>query len=469
MNLILPILIVLPFLGALLLLFIDKRFWHRLMVLISFATLVLSAAVIYLADTNGFASVAFSAAYVPQLNLSMNFGVNQVSLILLIMTSIVFFAASLVSKYFIKERQRIYNLIFLVAEGASFAVFLSANLLLFYIFWEVAEIMMFFIIFLYGGYNRRYASIKFLIYSLFSSLLLLIGIIILYSSITPHSFNISDIAAGAATIPLPTQLLVLVLFLVSFMIKMPIFPFHSWLPDAHTEAPTPGSMILAGVLLKFGGYGLYLLLIILPITAVYSSSIILLFVFSAIYSSIVALRQTNIKRMIAYTSITDMGIVGVGLFASNVLGTQGAIYAMLSHGIAISLLFLVAGSLDEIYGTLELDKIKGVIKNFPGISYLFIIGVFALVGIPLTAGFIADILLFFGSFSTFGLLGVLPLVGILMVGVTLFWAIERSFLSPVNTTTPYNHLSNIVMVSGVFLLASTIIFGIAPFLLLNGV
>lgn len=467
MNIILPALIVIPFLAAFALLFLDKKLSHPIAFVTSVISLMLSILVLYLVDTYGFVVVYFSTSYIPQLNLSLNFGVNQVSLILLIMTSIVFLAASMVSTYMIKERERIYNIVFLVAQGASFAVFLSSNLLMLYIFWEVAEIMMFFIILLYGGYNRRYASIKFLIYSLFSSLLLLIGIIVLYSALSPHTFDLASVEANANSLPVSTQLIVLVLFLVSFMVKMPVFPFHSWLPDAHTEAPTTGSMILAGVLLKFGGYGLYLLILILPVTRAYSSSLILLFIFSAIYSSIVALRQTNIKRMIAYTSITDMGIVGVGLLASNVLGTQGAVYAMLSHALAISLLFLVAGTLDEVYGTLEIDKIKGVMKNFPGLAYLFILGAFAIVGLPLTAGFVGDILLFFGAFSAFGLVGVLPLMGILVMGATLFWVIERTFLSPINTTEPYNRLSNAVVVSGIFLLSAAIIFGIAPFVLLG--
>ncbi|MDE1861201.1 MAG: NADH-quinone oxidoreductase subunit M [Candidatus Micrarchaeota archaeon] len=464
MSPILPLIVAIPFFAALLAFFIDKRICHTVALVASAATFALSLLALLLAHFYGLGQFQFTISYIPQLNLSMDFALTQVTMILLVMNAVVFLAASVVGPYFIRERQRIYAIIFLIAEGASYGVFLTGNLLMLYIFWEVAEIMMFFIIFVYGGYNRRYASIKFLIYSIFSSLLLLIGIILLYNNVNPHTFEITTLIASGSTIPEATQLLIAILLIGSFLIKMPVFPLHSWLPDAHTEAPTTGSMILAGVLLKFGGYGLLLTLLILPAVVNYSSSIALLFVFSSVYSSVVALRQANIKRMIAYTSITDMGIVGLGLLASNLLGVQGAVYVMLSHGIVISLLFLVAGTLDELYGTLEIDKIKGVVREFPAVGYLFIFGVFAIVGLPLTAGFIGDILLFFGSFGSFGLMGVVPLVGVLMIGVTLFWAIERSFFSQPRAAATYGSLSESVVASGLILSASAIALGLMPFL-----
>ncbi len=464
---ILPLIILIPFAAVAAELLMDRSHSYSIAFVASLISFLLVAFTVYYAYAHGAASLSFSSIYVPSLNLSFNLQVTGPTIILLLMSAIVFLAASIVGRYFIGSKERIYNIVFLIAEGASLGVFASANLFLFYVFWEIAEVMFFFIIFLYGGYNRRYASIKFIIYSIFSSLLLLIGIILLYASINPHTFNINDIIAASGGISDSTQFIILVLLLISFLIKMPVFPFHSWLPDAHTEAPTPGSMILAGVLLKFGGYGLFLMLIILPIASQYASYLFIIFLLSTVYSAFVCMTQSNIKRLIAYTSITDMGIVGIGLTAMNAFGFNGGIYTMFNHGIVIALLFLIAGTLDHLYGTLEIDRIKGVIKNFPGISYLFIIGTFAAVGIPLTSGFVADILLFIGSVKAFGVFGVLPLAGILLIGAALFWVIERTFVSSSRAVEPYNPLDRTVVASGVFLISAAILFGILPSILLS--
>lgn len=461
------LIVLVPFAAIAPLLLAGRRYAFGISTFACAAVFLLSCLAVYYSYALGAQALSFSAFYVPSLNLSFGLSLTQPTAILLMMTSIVFLAASVVGRYFIKERCVLYNTIFLIAAGSSAGVFLTSSLFFLYVFWEVSEVMMFFIIFVYGGYNRRYSSIKFIIYSILSSLLLLIGIMLLYNAVTPHTFGISSIIQESGSIGVPTQLAVLALFVLSFMIKMPVFPLHTWLPDAHTEAPTTGSMILAGVLLKFGGYGLFLAFLMLPIASHYAMYIFLVFLLSTIYSAYVCLNQTNIKRLIAYTSITDMGIVGIGLAAMNAFGTNGAMYMMLSHGIAISLLFLLAGTLDEVYGTLEISKIKGVIANFPGMSYLFIIGVFAALGIPLTAGFVADLMVFIGSFGSFGIVGLAPLFGILIIGAALFWVIERMFLSASKQTEPYNPLDRPVMASGVFLLLSAVFFGVLPFVLLG--
>ncbi len=465
--LVLLALILVPFAAAAAVLVIDSKHAHSIALAASAITFALTLISIAASYEYGIGSLSLSFGYIPQLNLDFSLYATAPTLVLMLMASIVFLAASIVGKYFMGERQRIYNFIFLIAEASSLGVFAASNLFILYIFWELAEVVMFFIIFMYGGYNRRYAGIKFIIYSAISSLLLLIGIMLLYSSTVPHTFSISAIIASSASISARTQLLVMLLFIVSFMIKMPVFPLHTWLPDAHTEAPTTGSMILAGVLLKFGGYLLLLTYLMLPIASHYAPYLLLIFLFSAIYSGIVCLVQSNVKRLIAYTSIVDMGIVGVGLSALNSVGTTGAVYFMLSHGLAISLLFLVAGTLDELYGTLEISKIKGVIKNFAGLSYLFIIGVFGAIGLPLTAAFIADILVFIGAAIAFGVTGIVPLAGIFLMGAALFWVIERMFINSSEATEPYRTLSTDVMVSGMLLLCSSIALGLLPFLVLS--
>lgn len=462
--LLLPIIILIPFLAATLLNFLDVRRAHSVSLIASAAVLALTLAAVALAYINGTQSLGFSYSYIPALSVQFDVQFTSLTLMLTLMTAIVFFSASLVGEYFI-EKSRLYNMLFLLAEGASIGVFLAGNLLLLYLFWEISEVMMFFIIFVFGGYDRRYAAIKFIVYSLASSLLLLIAVLLLYSSTS--SFSIATIAKASTTIPHAVQLLVLVLFALSFMIKAPVFPFHSWLPDAHTEAPTMGSMILAGVLLKFGGYGFLLMFLLLPVAHSYALYFAVLFGFSSIYSAFAALRQRNLKRMIAYTSILDMGIVALGAAASGVIGDSGSIYAMLSHGIAISILFLVAGTVDELYGTLDITKISGVMSRFPTISYLFVAGVFAIIGLPLTAGFVGDILVFIGAFASFGMIGLAPLVGIIVIGAALFWTFERVFLRTSRITVPYRIPDNTIMYSLAFLMVSTILAGMLPFLLIS--
>lgn len=464
---ILPLLVLVPFAAAAAVLAADAKHAYGIALAASAACLILAVLALASYYAYGAQSLSFSTLYISQLNIDLGFAATGPTIALVLMTSIVFMAASMVGKYFIREKERAYGFMFLVAEAASLGVFAASNLFFLYVFWEIAEIMVFFIIFMYGGYNRRYASIKFIVYSLISSLLLLIGIMLLYSSVTPHTFSISAIIASAGSISPSIQLLVLLLFAASFMIKMPVFPLHTWLPDAHTEAPTTGSMILAGVLLKFGGYLLLLTFLMLPIASHYAPYLFVLFLFSAVYSGLACMAQTNIKRLIAYTSITDMALVGVGLSSMTALGTIGAVYFMLSHGIAISLLFLVAGTIDELYGTLEIGKIKGVVKNYASLAYLFVIGVFGAIGLPLTAGFVADILTFIGSVAAYGTFGVLPLAGVFLIGAALFWVVERMFMSSSSATEPYGAMDRSVIASGALLLAASIVLGVLPLLLIG--
>lgn len=463
----LPLLILIPFLAIFFIVFLEDEKTYFVTIPASLAVLLLIFFVLFLAKVNGMASLSFSHIYISAINVDINFQLTNISLILVVMTAIVFFACSLVGKYFIGKNAKLYNFMFMLSEAASLGVFLSGNLFLLYLFWEVAEVLMFFIIFVYGGYDRRYAAIKFIIYSIISSLLLLIGIMMLYFYTTPHTFDIFTIEQNANTIPLAMQPLIMVLLLVAFMIKAPVFPFHSWLPDAHTEAPTTGSMILAGVLLKFGGYGILLMFLMVPIAVQYATPLAVIFGFSAIYGAFVALRQTHLKRMIAYTSIVDMGIIALGISAINQFGTAGAMYGMLSHGIAISILFLVAGTLDKVYGTLIINRLKGVMEFAPRLSYLFLFGVLVIIGLPLTTGFIADLLIFIGSYSAFGTGGLIAIAAIVIVGAYFFWVMEKVFFTARHPSELYDVVGREVMYSGWFLALFAVLLGILPGVLLN--
>ena len=406
------IIILLPFISIFPILVIPKYFIRRIQVIVSILILILSILLVYGFITNQnnlTAPISFN-----YLNFNLGFGLTQYTIILELMCAIVFTAASIGIGYFIKDNERIYGVLFALIEGSSIALFLSSNLLLLYVFWEIAEFSMFFIIYIFGSSKRRYASIKFIIYSIISSLLLLVSILLFYIYVTPNTFTISQIIANSSSIPAIIQLYILIFLSIAFFIKIPIFPFHNWLPDAHTEAPTTGSMILAGVLLKFGGYGLILMSLMLPIFKNYQVFFATIFSISAVYSVFVAIKQSNLKRIIAYSSITDMAIISLGISSGLTLGINGALYGMLGHAIAISMLFLIAGTLKELYGTLEISRLKGVIKDFSSIAYLFILGSFATLGLPLTVGFIADILIFTAAFSTFGMLSLIPLISIIL-------------------------------------------------------
>ncbi len=461
---ILQLMILLPFISVIPILIFGKKHAHSVAIATWLIVLLLVIAAVWAFDSSQLLS--FSLPYISYLNISLGFQVTHYNMILVLMTAIVFLAASMVGRYFIRISEVQYNIIFTIAGGSALAMFLSSNLFLFYVFWEISEVMMFFIIFIYGSYARRYAAIKFILYSLASSLLLLLAMMLIYVNVSPHTLNIFSIIQYAGTIPQSIQFAALILLLLSFIIKMPVFPFHGWLPDAHTEAPTTGSMVLAGVLLKFGGYGLILTFLMLPIATHYSKYIAILFTFSAIYAALVAFRQGNIKRAIAFTSITDMAIVAIGVAASGAIGYNGALYAMLSHGIVISLFFLIAGSLGQAYGTLEISKLKGVMKSIPSLAYLFIFGAVALVGIPLTSGFIGDLLIFIASFASFGPLGIVPLAGVVILGALMFWLVERIFLSG-KPSLERQLLSSSVGICGIFLAASTVALGLLPSLLLH--
>ena len=463
----LPIIVFLPFVFAIPLFFIPEKQSFLVSLGSSLIVLAVVLGAAWFGLSQGFPSLSFQQGYIQNLGINLDLELTRYSNIFMVMSAIVLFASALVAGSFIKESQRIYNLLFLLTAGATLGVFLAGNLFLFYLFWEISEVAMFFIIYIFGGYDRRYAAIKFLIYSIVASLFLLLGILVIYSGLPTQTFNIASVISQSSSLPQATQLLALLLLSVAFLIKIPSFPFHNWLPDAHTEAPTTGSMILAGILLKFGGYGLILMFLMLPLASAYALPLAALFGFSALYSAMVAIRQEHLKRLIAYTSIVDMGIASLGIASQSAFGIAGGLYSMLSHGIVISLLFLIAGALDEAYGTMLIARLKGVVKNIPMLAYGFVFGVFALVGIPLTSGFIGDLLVFIGAFGVYSVGGIVPLAAILIIGAFMFFVVERAFFSISKAIEPFASPGNDIRASMVFLSAATVILGIAPFLLLS--
>ena len=465
--LLIPVLVLLPLLFIIPVLVLDRRHSFAVSAASAAVTLLLVVFAIALAHYYGFGPLESSFAYISSLGIGFSFGMNAFTELLALMTGIVFLAAAISAKSFIKESEKLYNALFLISASSTLGVFLAGNFFLLYVFWEISEVAMFFIIYIFGAYDRRYAAIKFIIFSMTSSLLLLIGIMLIYSEMPVHTFSISEALSNAKLIPVQWQLLILAILLVAFMIKMPIFPFHTWLPDAHTEAPAPGSMILAGVLLKFGGYGMLLAFLMLPIAAKYSFYLALLFALSIIYAGFVTLRQEHFKRAIAYTSVVDMGVVALGLATFNAYGYAGALYAMLSHGIVIALMFLIAGTVDESFGTLLINKLKGIAKNFSGLAYAFMFGSFAIAGLPLTCGFVGDLLVFTGATKALGVVFLVPLLGLLLISVFMFWLAERMFFNASEATEPYAGVDKSFAYAASLLIASTLLLGILPEILIG--
>ncbi|MGC8671333.1 MAG: complex I subunit 4 family protein [Candidatus Micrarchaeia archaeon] len=465
--LLIPVLVLLPLLFIIPVLVLDRRHSFAVSVASAAVTLLLIVSALALAHYYGFGPLESSFAYISSLGIGFSFSMNAFTELLALMTGIVFLAAAISAKSFIKESEKLYNALFLISASSTLGVFLAGNFFLLYVFWEISEFAMFFIIYIFGAYDRRYAAIKFIIFSMTSSLLLLIGIMLIYSEMPVHTFSISEALSNAKLIPAQWQLLILVILLVAFMIKMPIFPFHTWLPDAHTEAPAPGSMILAGVLLKFGGYGMLLAFLMLPIAAKYSFYLALLFALSIIYAGFVTLRQEHFKRAIAYTSVVDMGIAALGLATFNTYGYAGALYAMLSHGIVIALMFLIAGTVDESFGTLLINKLRGIAKSFSGLAYAFIFGSFAMAGLPLTAGFVGDLLVFTGATKALGVVFLAPLLGLLLISVFMFWLAERMFFNISEAIEPYAEVDKSFAYAASLLIASTLLLGILPEILIG--
>ena len=413
----------------------------------------------------GAGTITQTYAYMPQFGVHVSFTATPISLVLILMSAIVLFAAAIAS-----DRSKMSGgstALTLLFGLAAIGLFASSNLILFFIFWDVGVIATFFMISYLGAANRRLAALKFLVYSLGASAALLLGIILVYFGTPVHSFDIAYIIAHGNLIPIGMQELIFALLFVAFMIKMPIFPLHSWMADAYTESSTHGSMLISGVLSKFGAYGMLLLFLMLPLASKYGTYALALAAISAFYAVFVAINQSDIKRLISYISMLDMSIILVGIASATVIGRDGSIYGMLAHGLGISLLFLAAGSIEVMFGSRSIKFIRGVVESSAATAYSFMLGIFSITGVPLTVGFIADLLIFIGAFGAFGLYGFVPLGAILIAGGLLYLVVSRSLVNNIGTMeAPY--LPNMEQKAGyIVLLFFIFIFGMLPFILLK--
>jgi NADH-quinone oxidoreductase subunit M len=466
MTILIGLMLLFSALASILILALDQELSKRIALAGSGIVLAITIWILVTSLLQGSLSMGEQYPYISAFDISLQLQLTPISFILVLMTAIVAFGAVMAGNPE-RVREKAANALILLFEFSAIGLFASANLFIFFIFWDIGVIALFFMINILGSANRRYASIKFIIYEIFASSLLLLGIMMIYFYTPVHSFDIGAITSAASTIPQATQQMIFILMFIAFMVNMPLFPLHFWLPDAHTEASTQGSMLLSGVLTKFGAYGMLLIFTMFPIASSLAIPIALLAGFSTIYSAFVTMMQHDIKRVIAYTTIIDMGIILVAIAAMNSFGTYGAAYAMFAHGITIALLFLTVGCMHHIFGSRDMRVVKGVVSRAASTGYSFIMGVFGVTGVPLTAGFVADVLIFIGAIQAFGLAGALPLIGLLMIGAFMYLVINRSFMMTKEPSQPVEYIGIEQQLGYAFLMGSMLLFGIFPFLLLG--
>jgi NADH-quinone oxidoreductase subunit M len=369
--------------------------------------------------------------WIPQFDVHYLLGIDGISLPMVFLTALISILACLGS-FGIHERQKEYYFLFLLLETGMMGTFIALDLFLFYIFWEIVLVPMYFLIGIWGGPRREYAAIKFFLYTLAGSLFMLLGILALYFNSTTHSFSWFDLIQN--TFDKNFQRIIFMAFFLGFAIKVPIFPFHTWLPDAHVEAPTPISVILAGVLLKMGTYGfLRFSYPILPDAALwFRPAMIALAIIGIIYGGYVALAQTDFKKMVAYSSVSHMGFVLLGLGALTSNGMNGALLQMFNHGTITGGLFLLVGVLYDRAHTRDMNGFGGIATQMPYYAGILTFFSLASLGLPGLSGFISEFLVLLGTFQAGKLSAALACIGIILAAVYLLLMIRRVLLGPLN-------------------------------------
>ncbi len=421
-----------PLAGTIILLFLrgnSKNLIRWFSLLISFLTLVF-AIFVFISFESGKPGYQFVEKK-DWLGMGINWsvGLDGISLPLFFLTALIFPICVIASWSQIEDKAKEFHIFLLLTETAILGVFASLNLFLFYVFWEGMLIPMYFIIGVWGSSQRIYATIKFVIFTMVGSLMMLLSFFVLYSyyykASGSYSFELSDLLSLSLSPKI--QLWLFLGFILSFAIKVPMIPFHTWLPDAHTEAPTAGSVILAGVLLKMGTYGFIRFAFPLFPLALekLKTPLIYLSIGAIIYGGLMALAQKDLKRLVAYSSISHMGFITLGLLTLNEIGVQGAVIQMVNHGLSTGGLFLIVGAIYERTHTRIMSEMGGLSKKLPILSAFFVIIMLSSIGLPGLNGFVGEFLILVGTFKINITYTAISALGIVLSAAYLLWAFQR--------------------------------------------
>ncbi|MCN4143676.1 MAG: NADH-quinone oxidoreductase subunit M [Thiohalomonas sp.] len=396
-----------------------------------------------------------------RLGTSFALGIDGISFPMVLLATLLSFIA-IIASCSITDHSKGYYLLMLLLEGAMLGVFMAQDWSLFYLFWELTLIPLFFLIDRWGGKRRSMASLNFVLYTMGGSVFMLLSLLVLFDATPGHSFAMDAMLEGARALPRETQVLIFLGFLVGFGVKMPIFPIHGWLPLAHVEAPSPVSILLSGILLKMGAYGLIRTAFMLP-EAVLSlqTFLMVLALFSLIYGGLLAWRQSDLKGMIAYSSISHMGVVLLGIAALNMAGITGALMQMVAHGLVAGALFLLIGLLYERTHTREITDYRSLVKITPRFAIFISLAFIAAVGMPGTAGFIAELHVIIGAFEQWGWIVLLVSIGVMISAAYAARTMGRLFTGPAysgsDRSLSHSNMNNISDLQPVELFAASIL------------
>ncbi len=437
---ILQALLIIPVAGAVLVAVAPARLAGRLALAVTLLEFLVSAGLWWAYDPAGPAMQLVGAKeWIPQWGIAYRVGLDGMSLTMVLLTTLVMPLAVLGSWSGITQRERGFYALLLVLTTGMIGVFVSLDLFLFYVFWEVMLIPMYFIIGIWGGKNRLYASIKFFVYTMLGSLLMLVAILVLYFSAGralggEYSFAYAHILRHAAVTG-DARFWLFGAFFLAFAIKVPMFPFHTWLPDAHVEAPTAGSVILAGILLKMGTYGFLRFAVpFFPDVAFHptvSAVVVTLAVIGILYGAAVAMVQPDFKKLIAYSSVSHLGFVMLGIWALTLQSTQGALMIMINHGVSTGALFFLVGMVYERRHSRMIADFGGIARVVPVFGAILTLVALSSVGLPATNGFIGEFLVLLGSWSSQPVATALATTGVILAAAYLLWALQRILYGPV--------------------------------------